>query len=298
MSSFAFDIESRKNLRLVLTASLGGATTATYELRTGTSVVPGQGSTTPGSDIFNCNAGSSSDPNAADRDNCRFTGNALADKLVLTAVVGEMGLSGGASGGATQPSVIELTDIDGLLDCESQPNNGDFDLIEGGNGTPEVGIIRKENLNDEEPCELIPVDLRSSVDDGVPQFEFLKDLTDQLSAAFTVDVTWPFEAAQNPPPPTQFEFVDGEPFEMDLCVGTPVYDPPTDDYDPTTDTYEGIGELLDPDPSNDGVVPDQAASLPGKQYACYYYQETRLPENGTVELFQQIYITGDFRGYR
>ena len=179
MSSFAFDIESRKNLKLVLTASLGGATTATYELRTGTSVVPGQGSTTPGSDIFNCNAGSSSDPNAADRDNCRFTGNVLADKLVLTAVVGEMGLSGGASGGATQPSVIELTDIDGLLDCESQPNNGDFDLTEGGNGTPEVGIVRKENLNDEEPCELIPVDLRSSVDNGVPQFEFLKDLTDQ-----------------------------------------------------------------------------------------------------------------------
>ena len=149
MSSFAFDIESRKNLKLVLTASLGGATTATYELRTGTSVVPGQGSTTPGSEIFNCNAGSSSDPNAADRDNCRFTGNALADKLVLTAVVGELGLSGGASGGATQPSVIELTDIDGLLDCESQPNNGDFDLTEGGNGTPEVGIIRKENLNDD-----------------------------------------------------------------------------------------------------------------------------------------------------
>ena len=84
---------------------------------------------------------------------------------------------------------------------------------------------------------------------------------------------------------------------MELCVGTPVYDPTTGG-DPRTRAYEGISELLDTNPSNDGVVPDQAASLPGKQYACYYYQETRLPENGTVELFQRIYIIGDFRGYR
>jgi hypothetical protein len=291
MRSFALDIETRKNLRLVLTASLQGTTTGTFELRTGTSVVAGEGSTTPGAEIFNCNASSSSDPNAGDRDNCRFSGDVLADKLVLNTVVGEMGLSGGAAGGVTRPSVIGLTDIDGVLDCESTPNNGDFDLTEGGNGTPEVGLVRKDNLDPNQPCSLIPVDLNTSVQNGSPQVQFLKDLTGQSSAAFTLDVTWPFEAAENPPPATQFEFVDGQPIELQLCVGTPV-------YNQTTGVFEGIAELLDSDPSNDGVVPDQASSLPGLQYSCYYHQETSLVGNGTVELFQQIYLIGDYRSFR
>jgi len=291
MRSFALDIETRKNLKLVLTASLGGVTTATFELRTGSSIVAGQGSTTPGSAIFNCNGASSSDPNAADRDNCRFSGNVLADKLVLTTVVGEAGLSGGASGGVSQPSVIGLTDIDGLLDCESTPNHGDFDLSEGGNGTPEVGLVRKDNLDPNQPCQLIPVDLNTSIQNGDPQVQFLKDLTSQSSAAFTMDVTWPFEASQNPPPPTQFQFVDGHDIELQLCAGTPV-------YDPTTGAFEGPSELLDSDPSNDAVIPDQEPSLPGRQYSCYYFQTTSLVGNGTVELFQQIYVIGDYISHR
>jgi hypothetical protein len=291
MRSFALDVETRKNLKLVLTASLDGSPTSTYELRTGASVVAGQGSTTPGSSIFNCNAGSSSDPNAADRDNCRFSGNVLADKLELKVLVGEVGLSGGASGGVTTPSQIQLTDVDGFLDCESQPNDGDFDLTEGGNTTPEVGIVRKENLDPNEPCELIPVDLNTSVQAGKPQVQFLKDLTGQTSAAFTMDVTWPSEAAQNPPPPTQFEFVDGQPVELKLCVGTPV-------YNSTTGVFDGIGELLDTNTANDSVVPDLVSSLPGKQYSCYYHQETDLVAKDRVKLNQQIYIIGDYKSYR
>ena len=158
MSSFALDIETRKNVRILMTASFHGATTSTYELRSGTSIVAGQGSSTAGAPIFNCNSQSSSNPNSGDRDNCRWSGNVLADKLVLQAPIGEFGLSGGADGGVSQPSVLKLTQFDGLLDCQSKPNNGDFDLTEGGNGTPQVGVVRKDNLNPNEPCQLIPVE--------------------------------------------------------------------------------------------------------------------------------------------
>jgi hypothetical protein len=290
ISSFALDIETRKNVRILMTASFHGATTSTYELRSGTSIIAGQGSSTAGAPIFNCNSQSSSNPNSGDRDNCRWSGNVLADKLVLQAPIGEFGLSGGADGGVSQPSVLKLTQFDGLLDCQSQPNNGDFDLTEGGNGTPQVGVVRKDNLNPNEPCQLIPVDLNATNDGGSPQVQFSKDLTSQTSAAFTMDVTWTLEGAQNPPPPTQFEFVDGQPLNLELCVGTPVYD--------ANKNFSGIAELLDNDPSNDSVVPDQAASLPGVQYACYYHQETSLVANGGVQLFQRLYIVGDFVAHR
>jgi len=289
MSSFALDIETRKNVKIVLTAKLDGVTTATYELRSGTSIVAGQGSTTPGSPVFNCSPGASSNPNAADRDNCRFSGAVLADELVLVAPVGEFGLSGGASGGVSQPSVVELTDIDGFLDCESQPNSGDFDLSEGGTGTPSAGIVRKDNLDPDEDCELIPVNLTTRVDGTTPEVEFLKDLTGQTSAAFTVDIVWTLEGAQNPPPATQFEFVDGEPFDLELCVGTPVYE---------QGTFMGIAELLDSDPGNDSVVPDLVSSLPDRQYACYFHQTTSLVDDGAIQLAQKIYLIGDWRSFR
>ena len=101
--------------------------------------------------------------------------------------------------------------------------------------------------------------------------QFSKDLTAQTSAAFTMDVTWTLEGAQNPPPPTQFEFVDGQPLNLELCLGTPVYD--------ANGNFSGIAELLDNDPSNDSVIPDQAPSLPGLQYSCYYHQDTSLVAN-------------------
>ena len=77
---------------------------------------------------------------------------------------------------------------------------------------------------------------------------------------------------------------------LELCVGTPVYD--------ANGNFSGIAELLDNDPSNDSVIPDQASSLPGLQYSCYYHQDTRLVANDAVRLFQQLYIVGDFRTYR
>jgi hypothetical protein len=291
MKSFAFDIETRKNLKVVLKAYLQNTLQSTYEMRTGTSIVAGQGSATSGSPIFNCNAQVSSNPNAGDRDNCRFSGTVLADKLVLSTVAGEMALAGGADGGTAQPSVIQLTHIDGLLDCQSQPNNGDFDLSEGGtNGTPAVGLVRKDNLDPNQPCQLIPVDLNTSVDNGTPNVQFQKDLANQSSAAFTLDITWPVESAQNPPPPTEFEFVDGSPIELQLCVGTPVYE--------ANGQFKGIGELLDSDPSNNSIVPDQVPSVPGLQYSCYFHQDTDLVGNGQVQLHQGVYVVGDYKAFR
>jgi hypothetical protein len=285
MRSFALEIDTSTNLRVVLTASLDGVTTSTYELRTGTRIMPGVGSTTPGSQIYNCIPQATSGPNARDADDCRFIGNVLADKLVLRTAVGTMGLRGTS----TWPSEIGLTDTDGFLDCES--NNGDSDATEGGNGTPEVALVRKDNLDSNQPCKPIPFDLRSSVESGSPQLEFLKELGSQTSAAFTLDVSWPFEAAQNPPPPTQFEFVAGEPITLESCVGTPV-------YNSETGAFDGIGELLDDDPTNDSEVPDQAESLPGKQYSCYFHSESNVVGNGTIALEQGIYLIGDYKTYR
>jgi hypothetical protein len=291
MKSFAFDIETRKNLKLVVNAYFQGTLQSTYEMRTGTSIVAGQGSTIPGSTVFNCNAAVSSNPNAGDKDNCRFSGAVLADKLVLKTVVGEMALSGGAAGGVTTPSVIQLTHVDALLDCQSQPNGGDFDLTEGGtNGTPLAGITRLDNLDPNQPCQLIPADLNTSVDNGTPNVKFQKDLTQQSSAVFTADVKWPVEAAQNPPPPTKFSFVDGTDLDLQLCIGTPVYN--------ASGHFEGLQELLN-DPSNSsGFFPDQAPTLPGLQYSCYFHQTTNLVGNGQVQVEQGIYIVGDYGTHR
>ncbi|GIU89334.1 MAG: hypothetical protein KatS3mg010_0433 [Acidimicrobiia bacterium] len=286
ISSFALDVETRKNLVLVLDAYLDGRATSRYELRTGTSIVAGEGSTEPGSEIFNCNAAVSSNPNAGDRDNCRFAGSVLADRLVLTATIGEFGLSGGASGGATQPSVLELTDIDGLLDCQSRPNSGDFDLAEGGDGTPAVGLVRKDNLDPDEPCELVPVDLRTASGPTGATVEFLADKLGQVSAAYTLEIEWTPEEAQEPIQYTTIEFADGNPVDVKLCLGTPV-------FDPVTGAFEGIAELLDDDPTNDGVVPDDEPTLEGRQHACYFERHVELVGAGEITISEGIYLVGD-----
>ena len=295
VSHFALDIETRKNVKIILTAKLNGNVTSTYELRSGTSIVAGQGSTTPGATLFNCNSQSSSNPNSGDSDNCRWSGDVLANQFVLSAPIGEFALAGGADGGRSQPSVLNLTDVIGL-DCQTGGSGGQFTATAGdGTSVPKVGLIRKDNLDPNEPCQVIPAELTSSSSGGVNALDFLKDLRSQQSGAFTMDITWPNEGAQNPPPPTQIDFGTG-PMNLDLCKGTPVYDPPLPS---PSAKFQGIAELLDGDFSpSDFATFDLVPSVPGIQYACYYNQQTQYVAGGTVQLFQQIYVVGDFRGFR
>jgi hypothetical protein len=295
ISHFALDIETRKNVKVILTAKLNGTVTSTHELRSGTSIVAGQGSSTVGATPFNCNSQSSSNPNSGDNDNCRWEGDVLANQLVLTAPIGEFALAGGSDGGRSQPSVLSLTDVIGL-DCQTGGSGGQYSATTGdGITAPEVGLIRKDNLDPNEPCQVIPAELISSSNGGLNQLEFLKDLNHQQSGAFTMDVTWPNEGAQNPPPPTQIDFGSGA-LDLDLCLGTPVYTPPLGSPGAQ---FQGIAELTDGDFSPSDVATfDLVPNTPGIQYACYYNQQTQLVAGGTVQLFQQLYLVGDFRATR
>ena len=300
ISHFALDIETRKNVKVTLTAKLNGSVTSTYQLRSGTSILAGQGSSTPGDTTFNCNSQSSSNPNSGDSDNCRWEGDVLANQLVLTAPVGEFALAGGADGGVSQPSVLNLTDVLGL-DCQTGGSGGAYTATTGdGTSAPEVGLIRKDNLDPNEPCTVIPAMLTTSSTSSGNLFEFTKDLTHQQTAAFTMDVTWPMETVQNPPPPTKFDFGTGVQFNLELCKGTPVYNPPLGSVNPPPQ-FQGIAELTDGDFSASDyttfdLVPNDV--MPGIQYACYYNQQTQYVAGGKVQLFQQMYVVGDYRGAR
>ena len=94
------DIEVRSGAKIVATLFNGTTAAGTFELRSGSSIVSGQGSTTPGSPIFNCSGGyhsnlSSESGSSGTSDNCRWVFNGLFDKVTLTAKAGSFSLEGG-----------------------------------------------------------------------------------------------------------------------------------------------------------------------------------------------------------
>jgi len=174
------DIEVKQNAVFLLEILTGGSVTGQYYLRSGNSIVAGEGSTEPGSsdNIFNCNAQSDSGSDAAERDNCRWVVDALGQQFRLISLVGEGSLEGGGDFGAAayaNNSLIYLTKAAiGTLGCESSPVPEDtttstigdgindaqctFKRIDptgiGGVCTTAVGYVLR-NISGAEGCELI-----------------------------------------------------------------------------------------------------------------------------------------------
>lgn len=123
------DIEVKQNAVFMLETLIGGTVADTFWMRTGNSIVPGEGSTLPGhpSRIFNCLASSDSGPDSGAGDNCRWVVDSLGQQFRLTPVVGEGSLEGGGDFGTgtaalDNNSLIYLTKAAiGALGCENTP---------------------------------------------------------------------------------------------------------------------------------------------------------------------------------
>ena len=266
------DIEVKQSARILATASAGGSST-TWELRSGASIVSGQGSTVPGSPIFNCNAASDSGSDSGPNDNCRWTIPGVWDSLELRTLAGEWSLEGGADFGSNafaNNSLFFLTRASGILDC------GDTTITAGGGGSALVSGSRLANAGGS-ACVPIPYLLESTGNN----VSFLKDLLGQTDAAVVFDITWTIENAMSLPAiPLSFHSFDGVTFfDLDVCVGTPSFD--------TSGNLTGLSGVPDLDPS-----------LPGNQYACVSTQQVDYVDTDTIEVRQRIYLEGDWTAGR
>lgn len=123
------DIEVKQNAAFRLDILVGGAVTDQFYMRSGSSILAGQGSTLPGSPdkIFNCTAQSDSGPDAGSRDNCRWIVDALGQEFRLVPLIGEGSLEGGGDFGTgtvayANNSLVYLTKAAiGALGCENTP---------------------------------------------------------------------------------------------------------------------------------------------------------------------------------
>lgn len=118
------DLEVQQNAEVVAVATLGGELVDTFTLLTGDLAEPGAPSVETQSlsddPVASCNPASSSGPNAAARDNCRWiiTPDLPFDSLELSVAGGKASLEGGGDGnldgGPGEPSRFLLTQV---LDC-------------------------------------------------------------------------------------------------------------------------------------------------------------------------------------
>lgn len=119
------DIEVKQNAAFLLEILIGGTVTEQFYLRSGSSIIAGEGSSAPSSPIFNCTAQSDSGPDAGERDNCRWVVNALGQTFRLIPLVGEGSLEGGGDFGtaaAANNSLVYLTKAAiGALGCDNTP---------------------------------------------------------------------------------------------------------------------------------------------------------------------------------
>ena len=164
------------------------------------------------------------DPNPGDTLPIAYSGpTPIFDEIRLKAASGAFSLDSGADGTlaaelgqalGTKDSLFQLTEYDGVLDCETHPNglpNTSGDV--GGNGTPVANVTRLFNAG----CTPIPYALRTATTATSQTVTLLKDLGTQTAATFRLHIAWEPEPVQSPIPAT---LIDPDP--NDAISGTPI----------------------------------------------------------------------------
>jgi hypothetical protein len=274
------DIEVKKDAEFLLETLIGEAVTAQYLLRSGSSIVAGEGSEDPGSLIFNCAAASDSGPDSGRRDNCRWIVEELGQSFRLTATNGEGSWEGGGDFGAdayVNNSIIFLTEAEaiGALGCEA--NNDTTPTIGDDMNDAQCSVISQDpGDSGGQQCETLVGYIFRTLDSAVEGCELISAPNEQLVA--NIFVTFPAEDAPplvgnvwSPLALTEVTFGNDplqQSFPLDRCPGT------------RTDGDDGpvpIPEIL-----NSG--PDGSFDL--------------IPGNGTIEFAcvfdrKEIWIGGD-----
>jgi hypothetical protein len=288
------DMEVRRNAEFVLQILIDGTVSDQYRLRTGTSIVAGQGSSLPGSPdhIFNCKVYDDRDDDE-DAPHCRWIVDALGKAFTLAAVTGSGSLDGGGDfryNAYPNNTLIYLTKGEiGTLGCNSSqvPQGTKTNTIGDGVTTPQCGVSRVDPTGFGGSCSApIAYVLRSTAGTGGKACSINKTPGDQLAAS--VDITFP------PEPSTvlggealtqiQFNAAPGVlvPFTPQRCIGTLATD---HNGNPT------IAEVL----SVPTFVPDVVTATPQKDWACILENEQDFLGTGLMQIRQRILFWGDIQ---
>jgi hypothetical protein len=285
------DVEVKAGAKIVATLFRGTTAAGRFELRSGSSIVAGQGSTTPGSPIFNCSARSDSGPDSGALDNCRFLFDGLFDKVTLTAAVGAFSLEGGADSTTLAPSTFYLAEKapTGTVTCPSDEGPGlPSDLVPQEGADYSVTGYRSEDADGRAVCT--PIDYDLTFDGSTLHFT--------KRGPLNPNATFVFNTTFSPEPtgtsggtfglaPTRHVF-DNDPthtvFDLLGCRGTPQYD--------GDGNFTGIANIL----TSPGF--DLVPATPGVQYACVFDEAAHLVGPGSVQLTQGVFLIGDWSKFR
>ena len=287
------DVEVKQNAEFLLQILAGSAVTDEFRLRSGTSIVAGEGSPDPGSPdhIFNCGAASDSGPDSGLRDNCRWIVNALGRGFRLIALQGEGSWEGGGDFGAdayVNNSLIYLTKGEiGAMGCNSSqvPQGTGTSTIGDGTSTPQCAVTRVDPTGLGGSCTTaIGYVFRTSAG-ATNGCELNKTPGEQLAAS--IDILFPPEpsTALGAEPLTTIQFATDVPgvlvnFTPQRCIGTVV---PDRNGEPT------IAEVL----SVPGFVPDIVPGTPQKDWACVLNNGQEYVGPGQMQVRQTILFWGD-----
>jgi len=287
------DIEVKQNAEFLLQILTGTTVSDEFRLRSGTSIVAGEGSADPGSPdhIFNCGAASDSGPDSGLRDNCRWIVNALGTGFRLIALQGEGSWEGGGDFGAdayVNNSLIYLTKgTIGAMGCNSSqvPQGTGTPTIGDGTSTARCAVTRVDPTGLGGSCTTAIGYVFRSIYGANQGCEINKVPSEQLAAS--IDITFPPEpsTALGAEPLTTIQFATDVPgvfvsFTPQRCIGTVV---PDRNGEPT------IAEVL----SDPTFVPDIVPSTPQKDWACVLNNSQLYLGDGKMQVVQKLAFWGD-----
>ncbi len=229
-SSVELDLELKGNARFQIEIKLGVTSLGVYEVRSGSSIINGQGvegttpapftlSLTDSARTGNCRNASDSGPDSGGNDNCRVSivpSGEFDTVVFLQPLVGEFSLEGGGDAGTSDTVFNLVENFEGELGCTSENNQ-----VTDSAGSVVGTIIRHENT-DGNQCILKPYNLTASESDenGDPSITFDvadpvdppqaaayeayltfdQTLTTPLSATITNDASAPYDTFADIPP--------------------------------------------------------------------------------------------------
>lgn len=262
------DLELKGDAKVRLDVRMDGSVVESFEVRSGASIVEGQGVDGAGTEPFtatattddpaterdesiaNCRNQSDSGPDAGARDNCRVTIDPSLpfDAVSFVPLVGEMSLEGSGDFGDDTDfdTVFYLTSFQGVLGCDAENNS-----VEDEDGDVVGTIVRYEN-RDGSDCVLKPYSIVAQTSD--PAEEGAQSVT--------------FEVADPGAQEAIYEFF----ITFDQELTTPLsavlqYDPDgSDDYDDFVDMLACVEDYSDLSDDPEGSLNDEA--IPSGHQGC------------------------------
>lgn len=286
------DMEVKQNAEFLLQVIANGTVTSEWRLRTGSSIIAGEGSTAYGSPdrILNCTAQSDSGPDSGARDNCRWQVDALGQSFRIVPLAGEGSLEGGGDFGTaaySYNSLVYLTEGNiGALGCNSSqvPQGTGTGSIGDGVNTAQCSVTRIDPTGLGGSCETAVGYVFRNIDGAAEGCELLKSPGEQLAASIAIAFPPEPSTALGAEPLTEVRFADGAggyvAFTPQRCTGTVV---------PDRNGALTILEVL----TVPGFAPDLVPATPEKDWACILENAQDYLGGSEMQVNQRLLFWGD-----